>query len=476
MEQNRRDFLKCTAWMGVAAVAAGCTSGRGLGNTTASMMDFAAKPMGKVRVGVIGIGARGGGSANRLAQIPGTEVTAICDLDEERCKGHAKWLKRISVTKTMPKIYTGSPEAWKRLCEADDVDLVYNATPWQLHTPIALYAMEHGKHVAIEVPAALTLDDCWALVETSERTRRHCMQLENCCYGETEMLALNMARLGLFGDIIHAEGAYIHDLHVKHYAEQKDKGYWDHWRLKYNRDHNGNQYQTHGLGPVCQYMNITRGDNFDFLVSVSSKQSVFESYAKSTFPADSWQANMKIRMGDMNTTVIKTKLGRTIMVQHDVSSPRPYSRINLVSGTKGILCDYPLRIAVSGHGGAHSFRESRTEELRKKYMHPLWKQAGELAKKVGGHGGMDFLMDLRLSYCLQNGLPLDQSVYDLATWCSLGELTERSDSARGRSMDVPDFTRGLWKTAKPLGIVTVDLDKLGLKGDQLKKDVNALNV
>ncbi len=480
MATSRRDFLTGAAWMGAAALAAGCMTNRGAGNVTGSMMDFAAKPIKKLRVGVIGLG-RGAGAVHRMAQIPGTEVTAICDLNAARIANQVNWFKAQG--KKMPKVYTGGEEEWKKLCASGDVDLVYNATPWALHVPIALFAMEHGKHVAIEVPAALTLEDCWALIETSERTRCHCMQLENCCYGATEMLALNMARLGVLGDLVHAECAYIHDLRAYCYDKFDPAtgggGYWDYWRLKYNEAHNGNQYETHGLGPVCQYMNITRGDNFDFLVSVSSKQANFEAYAKSKFPAGSWQADKKVKMGDMNTTIIKTKLGRTIMVQHDVSSPRPYDRINLISGTKGILRDYPLRIALEqtpGDRGAHDFDSKKTEEYREKYKHPLWKKAGELAKKVGGHGGMDFLMDLRLSYCLQNGLPLDQSVYDLATWCCLGELTEKSDNARGRSIDIPDFTNGVWKTAKPLGIVDIDLAKLGLNADVLKKDANALNV
>ena len=354
------------------------------------------------------------------------------------------------------------------MCEWDQVDLVYNGTPWELHAPIALYAMEHGKHVVVEVPSALTLDDCWALVETSERTRRHCMQLENCCYGETEMLALNMCRQGLFGTLVHGEGAYIHDLRKSCYGKfdpaTGSGGYWDYWRLRYNRAHGGNQYPTHGLGPICIDMDINRGDNFDYLVSVDSLQAGFQEYGKGKFGAGSPEAGWKVKMGDMNTTIIKTKLGRTIMVQHNVTGPRPYSRINLISGTKGMLQDYPLRIAlekVLGEG-AHAFDEKATAELREKYKHPLWKTAGEYAKIHGGHGGMDFLMLLRLAWCLQMGQPLDMNVYDLAAWCSLNELTEKSADNRGRSMNVPDFTRGAWKTQKPWGFDDVDLAKMGL--------------
>ena len=480
MDTNRREFLKGTFWMGAAAFAAGCTMDKiALGPQGGPMMTYADKPMKKVRVGVIGLG-RGEGAVRRMAQIPNTYVTAICDLNEARINKQLKWFDQMKIAR--PKVYTGGPEEWKKLVDSDEVDLVYNATPWLLHAPIGLYAMRAGKHVAIEVPAALTEDECYELVETSEKTRRHCMQLENCCYGEIELLSLNLCRKGLLGEIVHGECAYIHDLRSYCYdkfdEEKGGGGYWDYWRLKYNAKHGGNQYQTHGLGPVCQYMNINRGDQFDFLVSVDSKQESFERYAKAKFGADSWQAKTKVKMGDMNTSIIKTKLGRTIMLQHNVSNPRPYNRINLISGTKGILQDYPYRCTFAKNeiDGCHNYSPEFAEKVRKEHMHPLWKKCGKLAAKVGGHGGMDFLMDLRLSYCLQNGLPLDMNVYDLASWCVIGELSEKSSDNRGRSIDIPDFTNGAWKTAAPLGIVDVDIEKLGIKDDAIKAHKDAMNV
>ena len=468
MDTNRRDFLMGALWMGAAAATVGCTSGKARAacctGAPGCMSGYADKPFKELRVGVVGLGR--GSLGIDLGKFPNVKITAICDITQSRIdRALAKCAKNKIPT---PRIFTGSPEAWKRMCEWDQVDLVYNGTPWQLHTPIALYAMEHGKHVVVEVPSALTLDDCWALVETSERTRRHCMQLENCCYGETEMLALNMCRQGLFGTLVHGEGAYIHDLRKSCYGKfdpaTGSGGYWDYWRLRYNRAHGGNQYPTHGLGPICIDMDINRGDNFDYLVSVDSIQAGFQEYGKGKFGAGSPEAGWKVKMGDMNTTIIKTKLGRTIMVQHNVTGPRPYSRINLISGTKGMLQDYPLRIAlekVLGEG-THAFDEKATAEMREKYKHPLWKTAGEYAKIHGGHGGMDFLMLLRLAWCLQMGQPLDMNVYDLAAWCSLNELTEKSADSRGRSMDVPDFTRGAWKTQKPWGFEDVDLAKMGL--------------
>lgn len=473
---NRREFLKGTAWMGLAAAAAGCNGFRIPGSGAGGKMAFYAdKPIRKLRVGVIGL-RRGMVGVRSFASIPGCEVRAMCDLYHVNFIRAKKVLDKAGV-KYKPREYTG-PEDWKKICDADDIDLVYNATPWQLHVPIALYAMRAGKHVVTEVPAAFTVDECWELVETSESLERHCMMLENCCYGEIEMLALNLCRKGMFGELVHGEGAYIHDLRQYHYGDwledspgwdykQKHHAYWDYWRLRHNMVHKGNQYPTHGLGPVCQYMNINRGDRFDYLVSLESDQFGFESYAKSKYPADHWKSKKKVAMGDMNTTLLRTALGRSIMIQHDVSSPRPYSRINTISGTKGILTDYPYRVGWEekpGIGVHRFFADAKAEEIRKTHMHPLWKQAGDLAKRMGGHGGMDFLMVLRLAYCLQNGLSLDQNVYDLASWSCLAELTEKSVRNNSAPQSVPDFTRGGWKTTPPLGIEGVDMTKLGMVG------------
>ena len=471
MDANRREFLKGTAWMGAAAFAVGCCGTKGFGfGAGGEMADWADRPFRRLRIGIIGLG-RGEAAFNSFPKIPGCEITAICDLNAKRIAEATEAIVKAGGRK--PRVYTGSAEAWKGLCDADDVDLVWNATPWELHVPIALYAMNAGKHVCTEVPAAFTVDQCWELVETSERLKRHCMQLENCCYGEEEMLALNLCRLGKFGDLVHAEGAYIHDLRYYNYADWKDDhdnrsgdqyAYWNHWRLRHNVAHKGNQYPTHGLGPICWYMDINRGDRFDYLVSLESDQFNYEAYAKAKFPDHAWKPGLKVEMGDMNTMLIKTAKGRSIMIQHDVSSPRPYSRLNTITGTKGILAGYPLRIAWGEKVGddAHTFfDEAKVKSIREEYRHPLWKQNGEMAKKLGGHGGMDFLMALRVAYCLQNGQPLDQNVYDLASWCCLCELSEKSVRNRSRSMDVPDFTRGGWRTAKPLGDLSVDLAKMG---------------
>ena len=482
MEQNRREFLKGTAWMGAAALAAGCISGSNAKRVAggAPMQGFAAAPLKRIRVGCVGLGSRGSGAVHRLAMIPGVTVVALCDYVQEKIDAQQKWLKDNG--KPAAREFTGE-EGWKAMCQWDGIDVVYNVTNWSHHAPIAAYAMEQGKHVFIEVPSAMTLDECWMLVETSERTQRHCMQLENCCYGEEEMLAVNLCRNGVLGELVYGECSYIHDLRVSNYGR-----YWRHWRLAWNAAHKGNQYPTHGLGPVCQYMNVNRGDCLSHLVSLESRQANFEAYARAAFAEGSWERKTKVDMGDMNVTLINTELGRLIEVKHDVSTPRPYTRINKVTGTKGMFWGMPsrpngraepFRVALEDRpgAGAHAFLdEAQQKAFREKWRHPLWKKAGDIAKKVGGHGGMDFLMDLRWAYCLQNGLPLDMDVYDLAAWCSICELSERSVRARGRTMDVPDFTRGGWKTAKPLGIVDIDLAKMGLEGSAVKKDEAALNV
>lgn len=472
---NRREFLKGTAWMGMlAATSSVVAKPEKLSVTPGMMSTYAASPIPNLRVGVIGVGMRGPGAVHRLSMIPGVTVVAISDLYEKRVQAQVNWLKKRG--KPVPRRYFGNENEWKKLCESD-LDLVYIASPWQLHAPMGKYAMECGKHAAIEVPSAMTLEECYMLVETSERTKRHCMQLENCCYGDVELMTLNLARKGLLGEIVHAEGAYIHDLRDLIYRDPSKGGYQGFWRYKWNRDHNANIYATHGLVPLMQAMNINRGDRFDYLTSIATASFGMQDYARIKFGAKDWRATTPVARGDMSTTVIRTVKGKTIMVQHDVTSPRPYSRLCLCSGTRGIVGGYPTRVALAkkpGDGAHHWMKDAELKKFREENNHPLWKTAGELAKKIGGHGGMDFLMDLRLCYCLQNGLPLDMDVYDLAASCAICELSGRSIANRGATQDIPDFTRGGWETAKPLGIVNIDFSKL--RGFKVVKDKAQLNV
>ncbi|MHC1705583.1 MAG: Gfo/Idh/MocA family protein [Tenuifilaceae bacterium] len=411
----------------------------------ADVLQLACDPIDTVRIAFVGLGMRGSGAISRYMFIDGVKIVALCDIVPERVDSCQAVLMKNN--RPAAKKYTGE-NGWKELCEDPNIDLVYVCTHWQLHTPIAVYAMEHGKHVALEVPAALTIDECWQLVNTAEKTRRHCMMLENCCYDFFEMATLNMAQNGVFGEIIHCEAAYIHDLRWLNFDEKT--GYWDMWRLKYNTDHTGNPYPTHGLGPVCQVMNIHRGDKMNYLVSVSTNQFGMTEYAKEKFGDDSKYAQTPYKLGDMNTTLIRTEKGKTIMIQHDITSPRPYDRIHKVSGTKGYAVKYPVR-NIALEPNAHSFlSEAKRDSLLKVYEHPFSKEIGELARKVGGHGGMDFIMDYRLIYCLRKGLPLDQDVYDAAEWSSIIELSEESVLNNSIPVQIPDFTRGAWNKLKGL--------------------------
>lgn len=459
MDNNRREFLRRVV-IGTGAMAAGLPALANqfgvsddemkLSKETESagqrfnMCGYAAHKIETVRIGVVGLGQRGSEAVERLSFIDGLEIVALCDKYPDRVAASQKTLEKMIRPKA--KEYSGE-EGWKALCESNDIDLVYTPTPWHLHTPIAVYAMKNGKHAATEVPAAKTIDECWQLVETSEKTKKHCMMLENCCYDFFELLTLNMARQGMFGEIVHAEGAYIHDL-TKDWLFNKN-AYADMWRLKENASQNGNLYPTHGLGPVAQCMNINRGDKFDHLVSMSSNDFTLNNKAKELAAKDDFFKEYVDNpyRGNMNTTLIKTNKGKSIMVQHDVSTLRPYSRIHLLSGTKGIAQKWPgpARIAF-GHSW---IKPDELKQLEEKYSPPIVKHIGNIAKEVGGHGGMDFIMDWRLIDCLRNGLPLDQDVYDAAAWSCLFPLSQRSVSKKSRTVDVPDFTRGAWQSNKP---------------------------
>lgn len=460
MSSNRRKFLRNITLGGTALVAGKALQANptdrespysdepGKGKIPEfNMSGYAAPKLDVVRIGVIGLGMRGSNAVERLSYIDGVEITALCDKYPERVEAAQQTL--IKRGRPKAKSYSGE-EGYKALCESNEVDLVYSPTPWHLHTPVALYAMKNGKHAAIEVPAAKTIDECWALVETSEKTRKHCMMLENCCYDFFELLTLNMARQGLFGEIIHAEGAYIHDL-SRDWLFNK-KAYADMWRLKENTGKNGNLYPTHGLGPIAQCMDINRGDKMNHLVSMSTNDFSLaplsrEMAAKDPFFVPYQGDNFR---GNMNTTLVRTDKGKSLMIQHDVSTPRPYSRIHVVSGTKGIASKWPSpeRIAF-GHSW---LKKEELEELYKKYSPPIVNHIGEIAKEVGGHGGMDFIMDWQLIDCLRNGLPLDQDVYDAATWSCILPLSQKSLAKRSSSVDVPDFTRGNWKLNKPVSL------------------------
>ena len=412
------------------------------GDGQISMIGFKCDPIETVRIGIIGLGMRGKGFVKRLSLIEGTEIVALCELDPEKIKRAQKTLKEYG---RKPAVEYLGEDSWKQMCERDDIDLIYIIVPCHLHADMAIYAMEHGKHVASEVMLAKTVKDCWRVVDTAERTRRHCIMLENCIYDHFELTTLNMAQQGLFGEILHVEGAYIHNL------DRFWHEYQGNWRLIYNQAHRGDVYATHGLGPISQLLNIHRGDRMTRLVSMDTKSVCGLELAKESLGAETF-AN-----GDHTCTLIATENGKTISLQHNVCTPRPYNRLYQLTGTKGFANKYPVKgflfaevDEVSGNPdhenlSAHEFVPKEVRDaLLEQYRHPIQIELMERAKKVGGHGGMDFIMDSRLIYCLQNGLPLDQDVYDAAEWSCIGELSAASIENGSMPVLVPDFTRGEW--------------------------------
>jgi predicted dehydrogenase len=413
------------------------------------VLRMACTPIPTVRVAFIGLGMRGPGAVERMTHIPGVEVVALCDMLEDRTASANNILVKAGFPKA--KEFFGE-NAWRQVTALPNVDLVYVATDWKHHAQIGVQAMKDGKHVAIEVPSAMTMDEIWELINTSEKTRKHCMQLENCVYDFFELTTLNMAQQGLFGEILHAEGSYIHNL------EPYWSDYWNNWRLDYNMKHRGDIYATHGMGPACLALNIHRGDKMNYLVSMDTKAVGIPAFIKEKKGEDL----KDFRNGDHTMTMIRTENGKTIQIQHDVANPRPYTRMYQLTGTKGFANKYPVegyaldskdigKNLATNHEdfNAHSYVPKEVKEaLMQKYKNPIVVDIEEKAKQVGGHGGMDFIMDYRLIHCLQNGLPLDMDVYDLAEWSCLAPLTEISLDNGSAPVQIPDFTRGGWNKLK----------------------------
>ena len=468
---SRRNFLKASTVAGLGAslggVPTGCAASSAKASATPNLSqvrplvrggkpvhDLTTKPLERVRVAVIGL-SRGLTHVTDCSNIDFADVVAVCDIRDDRAQAAAAVCEKN--TGKRPKIYSGTENIWEQMVEREDIDVVYVATPWNWHVPMCLRAMERGKHAFVEVSAGVTVDDCWKLVEASERTQRHCVMLENCCYGENELFVLNMVRQGVFGELTHAECAYIHDLRSVLFS----LGTEGDWRRDYHWQYDGNLYPTHGLGPVAQFLGVGRGDQFKFLVSMSSPELGLTKYRDEKKPNGGKHAGEKYVCGDMNTSIIKTELGRTIMIQHDVVSPRPYSRINALSGTGATFFDYPARLAVNDpkrydlkSGSSHEWLDDADlKTMREKFTHPLWKRL-EQKSKGGGHGGMDFVMNWRHLDCIRTGQTPDSVVYDAAAWSCLIEISARSVATGSAPVIIPDFTRGLWKTMQPLGIAS----------------------
>ena len=451
---DRREFLKKSAVVG-AGLAIGASGGcaaqlgpRGGALPSASAGElFAAPPLETVRVGFVGVGHQGTSHVRIFLNIPGVEIRAICDTNPTNLARAQKLVTDAGRPK--PAGYDQGPEDFRRLCDRDDLDLVFTATPWEWHAPVLLAAMRGGKHGATEIPLAITLEECWELVETAEQTRRHCVMMENCCYDRTELMILNMVRQNVFGELIHAECGYLHDLRQLKLTDF----YEGRWRVKHAIERNGDLYPMHGLGPVAQWMNINRGNQFDHLVSMSSKSRGLNLWAAEHIGPQSPEARQRYALGDVVNTLIRTQSGETILITHDTHSPRPYSRKILLQGTDGLVRKYPeQKIHIEERSPEHDWEDLKDYEAE--YEHPLWKA---LADKGGsfGHGGMDYIEDFRLIQCLRKGMPTDIDVYDGAAWSAVIPLSQRSIAQRSRSIDFPDFTRGAWERRPPLPVITV---------------------
>lgn len=413
-----------------------------------------------VRIGLVGLGMRGPGAVENFSLIPGVQVVALCDYEEKRAVKQNERLRKNGLAPAA--VYYGE-KGYEALCKRPDIDLVYIATDWEHHAIVAKCALENGKNVADEVPSAMNLQECWDLINLAEQKQLNCMILENCCYDWFEMRTLNMAQHGVFGEILRAQGAYIHNL----------DDFWDYywknpngsdpdqlgWRLKYNKENRGDLYATHGLGPVAQALDIHRGDRMKTLVSMDTKSV----HGKELVEKKTGKPCTEFRNGDHTTTLIRTEGEKVIELQHDVMNPQPYNRLYQLTGTRGFANKYPVegyavdasQLKATGNQpkvddlSTHSFMpDEQRKALEEKYESPILKKFGKLAKEVGGHGGMDFIMCARLIYCLQNGLPLDMDVYDLAEWCAIAELSAISLDNDCSPVTFPDFTRGLWNKEK----------------------------
>ena len=444
--RSRRDFLKIGAAAGLGAAVAGLgleAKPRGFDGEARSQ--FRAPAIPTVKVGFVGVGGMGSAHVQNYLNIEGVEIKAICDIRPAHVERAQKWV--VEAGQPKPAGYSNGPRDYERMCATEDLDLVMTATPWEWHVPVCLAAMKSGKHAATEVPAAMSLEDCWALVEAAEKHKKHCQMMENCCYDRIELMTLNLVRKGVLGEVLHAEAGYLHDLREVKFSSEGEGL----WRRAWSQKLNGNLYPTHGLGPVAQCLNVNRGDAFEYLVSLSSPSRGLHEYAVATFGADSPQAKERYTLGDVNTSLIKTKLGKTIILIHDTNLPRPYTRINLVQGTHGLARKWPDRIYIEGKAEKpHQWDDF--EKFAAEYEHPLWKAIA--SKGEGrGHGGMDYIEDYRLIQSLRKGEPLDQDVYDAAAWSAIVGASVQSVAGKGKPVAIPDFTRGKWKTNPPLGII-----------------------
>lgn len=415
-----------------------------LGRRTFLAMQTGGRPL---RLGFVGVGDRGSYHLDVLLGMDSVEVKALCDIDEGYLYRARKWV--VDAGKPEPALYSGKSD-YLRLCERNDIDVVVNSTPWQLHAPVCVAAMTAGKHAATEVPAAITVEECWELVETAEKTRRHCVMLEQSCFSPERMAVMNMAQQGVFGELLHAAGGYVHDLRLVKFDPEREP-----WRLQHSVDRNGNNYPTHPMGPIAWWLNINRGDKFEYLVSMSTKARCLNDFAAHFYGDRHPYAGMKMACGDVNTTLLLTAGGKTVTLHHDTNTPHPQTDELRLQGTRGLYSSNLSSVYIEGRSPKPHTWEP-IDKYMKEYEHPLWKGFDEAAfKKTRGHGSGPRVpvMWKRMLEAFRTGGQPDQNVYDGVTWSVVSPLTERSVAARSKPVEFPDFTRGKWKSTPPLKLV-----------------------
>ena len=439
---NRRSFVKSATIIGAAA----------------SIMPsnlFASS--NKLQIGVIGTGLRGQWMTKLFLNRKDVDIPVICDIDDRMIDMVLKVFEKQN--RPIPKIYNNGPEDFRNMLAKEDLDGVYIATPWEWHHPMCISAMENNTHVGTEVPAALTVNECWDLVDTSERTGSFCMIMENVNYRRDIMAVLNMVREGLFGELIHCQGGYQHDLrHVKFNdgkgpygggVEFGEKGFSEaRWRTQHSVDRNADLYPTHGLGPISPMLNINRGNRMMHLTSTSSQSRGLNKYIIDNGGTNHPNAKIKFKLGDIVTTVIKCANGQTIMLSHDTNSPRPYSLNFRVQGTQGIWMKDNKSIYLEGIS-PQSHKWESDEKYLEKYDHPLWKKFENQASG-SGHGGMDFFIARAFVEALKNNQSPVIDVYDAVSMSVIVPLSEKSIELNSASVKIPDFTRGKWKSNQPI--------------------------
>ncbi|WP_266365714.1 Gfo/Idh/MocA family protein [Tellurirhabdus rosea] len=443
---TRRSFLRTAALTGAALPFA------------SSLLQAAPPPvLSKVRLAFIGVGLRGRNHLQQALYRDDVEVTAICDVDPDAIAKSNAMIQKAG--RKEPAVYAKGDQDFLNLLKRDDIDGVVIATPWEWHTPMAVATMKAGKYAGLEVSATVTLKESWDLVNTFEKTGSHCMLLENVCYRRDVMAVLNMIRQGMFGEMLYAHCGYQHDLREVKFNDGKrahgggvefgEKAISEaRWRTQHSVDRNGDLYPTHGLGPVAHWMNINRGNRFTHLTSTATKARSLHKYVVDKGGPDHPNAKVNFKLGDVVTTVIQCANGENIVIMHDTNSPRPYSLGFRAQGTQGIWMDDGDTIYLEGVSQkAHQWEPFAA--YQEKYDHPLWKQHAQSAENAG-HGGIDFFV-LRAfieSIKAQTAPPID--VYDAAAWSVISPLSEQSIAQGSKPVEIPDFTRGKWKTNKPI--------------------------